>query len=300
MIARPVTALVLALWAAQADAAPDVLADVAPVHALAARVMEGVGEPGLILGPGTDPHHHALRPSGASALQAAEAVFWVGPALTPWLEAPLASLAGDAVVVALLDAAPVVHAAREEAVFGEDEHGHSDHDHGPADPHAWLDPVNAVAWLDAIAETLAQVDPEHAEAYRANAEAGRAELEALTAEVRAALPDAPRFAVTHDAYAYFERRFGVEALGAISASDAGRPGAGRIRAIGRAAGEAGVGCAIGAPAQDRGLARAALGDGARVIVVDPLGGEHGLGPDLYPALIRDLAAAVAACDGPAG
>ena len=67
---------------------PDVAVDIAPVHSLVARVMEGVGTPDLIVAPGASPHEYSLRPSEAAALQEAELVFWVGPGLTPWLAMP--------------------------------------------------------------------------------------------------------------------------------------------------------------------------------------------------------------------
>src|SRR6056297_1648773 len=64
---------------------PRVAVDIAPVHSLVARVMEGVGEPSLIVQPGASPHEYNLRPSEAAALQDAGVVFWVGEDLTPWM-----------------------------------------------------------------------------------------------------------------------------------------------------------------------------------------------------------------------
>ena len=42
---------------------PNVAVDIAPVHSLVARVMEGVGTPHLIVQPGASPHEYNLRPS---------------------------------------------------------------------------------------------------------------------------------------------------------------------------------------------------------------------------------------------
>ncbi|PIP97144.1 MAG: zinc transporter, partial [Rhodobacterales bacterium CG18_big_fil_WC_8_21_14_2_50_71_9] len=91
----PAAAMMLAL-SGTAMAAPQVATDIAPVHALAARVMAGVGAPSLIVPPGASPHGYALRPSEAAALERADVVFWVGAALTPWLEGAIDALAGDA------------------------------------------------------------------------------------------------------------------------------------------------------------------------------------------------------------
>ncbi len=64
---------------------PRVVTDIAPVHSLVANVMQGVGEPVLLLPPGASPHGYSPRPSDALALERADLVIWIGPELTPWL-----------------------------------------------------------------------------------------------------------------------------------------------------------------------------------------------------------------------
>ena len=112
---------------------PRVVADIAPVQGLVARVMAGVGEPDLLVPSGASPHGHSLKPSDARALSSADAVFWVGDALSPWLEGSLEELASDAHVVSLLEAPGTLRLEfRNGAVFaadGHDDHGHDDHGH---------------------------------------------------------------------------------------------------------------------------------------------------------------------------
>ncbi|MBU3033725.1 zinc ABC transporter substrate-binding protein [Tritonibacter mobilis] len=124
---------------------PRVVADIAPVQGLVARVMAGVGEPDLLVPPGASPHGHSLKPSDARALSSADAVFWVGDALSPWLEGSLEELASDAHVVSLLETPGTLQLEfRNGAVFaadGHDDHGHDDnshdgHDHADHDEHA--------------------------------------------------------------------------------------------------------------------------------------------------------------------
>jgi len=123
---------------------PNVAVDIAPVHSLVARVMNGVGTPHLIIQPGASPHEYNLRPSEAAALQEADLVFWIGEDLTPWMADAVETLAEDASVTALLEAdATIVLDFREGALFeahghedddhGHDDHGHDDHGH---DDHA--------------------------------------------------------------------------------------------------------------------------------------------------------------------
>lgn len=120
--------------AAMADV-PKVAVDIAPVHSLVAQVMDGVGDPKLIVQPGASPHEYNLRPSEASALQEADLVFWIGDDLTPWLEDALGTLAADATVVSLLHAdGTKLLEFREGALFEAHDHGHHD-EHGEHDDH---------------------------------------------------------------------------------------------------------------------------------------------------------------------
>lgn len=310
-------ALLLLMPAAALAEPPRVVADIAPVHSLVARVMQGVGTPALLLPPGASPHGYAMRPSEAVALTEADVVFWVGPELTPWLERAIGSLGGHAVI--LLDAPGTVQRAAREG-HGDDHgdghgddhgndhgddhghdgaHGHGGHD-GARDPHAWLDPLNAGAWLAAIAAELAAADPTNAAAYRANADAGAAELAALSARVETVL--APHrggvFVVYHDAYRHFEDRFGLHAAGSVSESDAARPGARRFADLQDLLADNPGACLFGEPqAAPATLGALAEGTGARIGTLDPLGTGQTPGPDLYSRLIEGMAASIAGCLG---
>lgn len=57
------------------------VADIASINALVTQVMQGVGVPSQIIPTGSSPHSYAMRPSEARALQGADLVVWVGPAL---------------------------------------------------------------------------------------------------------------------------------------------------------------------------------------------------------------------------
>lgn len=309
---------------------PRVLADIPPVHALAAQVMQGVGAPQLIVPPGASPHGYALRPSEASALEQAEIVFWVGEALSPWLHDAIATLAADAVSVELAEAPGVVRLPyRVGATFeahdhgAEDGHGHddhapaaehakaADHDHGhdhahdheahgegAFDSHLWLDPANAKAWLIAMATALSQADPENAARYVANAAAGQADLDALIVEISGAVApiQGKGFIVFHDAYQYFERRFGLSASGSIVVGDGAQPSAARLDEIRRKIAELGATCVFSEPQfPPRVLNAVVEGTQARIGALDPLGASRALGPDLYAGLMRDMARSLAEC-----
>ena len=292
---------------------PQVAVDIAPVHSLVARVMDGIGKPDLIIQPGASPHEYSLRPSEASALQAADLVFWIGPDLTPWLTDTIGTLASDAVVTELMEADGTIELEfREGALFeahdhddhGDDddhdeaESGHEGHDHGAHDPHAWLSPKNAMNWLNVIAGRLSAVDPDNAGAYFANAAAGRTEIKTLIGEVTATLDPVRggQFIVFHDAYQYFEMDFDFPASGAISISDASDPSPARIAKIQARIAEQGIDCVLAEPQFNPGLVATVLdGTDAQTGILDPLGSDLELGPAFYPQLIRNLSNVLADC-----
>jgi zinc transport system substrate-binding protein len=271
---------------------PKVVTDIAPVQSLVAIVMQGLGTPEMLVNPGGDAHGAALRPSQARSLQAADLVVWIGPGLTPRLSKPIETLSGGAVQLQLLG-------ARGTQLLGlREDDGHSHDSDGHYDPHAWLDPENGHLWLGLIADLLAAEDPPNAARYRANALAGQAGLMLLQSEVATLLkPMKGRAYVTfHDAYQYFEARFGLSPVGAVSASDAGNPGPARVARLRAQLTKAGKYCVFSAPQFDPGLLHAVTGrDDLRIIPMDPIGGQLTVGPGLYPALLRNMAAAFAEC-----
>lgn len=306
---------------------PAVSVDIAPVHSLVARVMADVGTPDLIVAPGASPHEYSLRPSEAQSLQDADLVVWTGPDLTPWLGDAVTTLAGDAQVVTLseLDVTTTLP-IRESALFeahdhahGDDDHGghdhadhedhedhedqadhedHDDHAHGSTDPHIWLSPDNAAAWLTVIADTLSAADPDNAEAYAANAAAAREELATLSQEITGILDPVrgQNFIVFHDAYQYFEDSFDFPASGAISISDATDPSPARIAEIQSRVKGQGVTCVLSEPQFNPGIVSAVMdGTDANTGTLDPLGSDLEPGPKLYPNMLRNLATALAGC-----
>ncbi|MFT5870770.1 MAG: zinc transport system substrate-binding protein [Paracoccaceae bacterium] len=311
LLTLPLTATLMG-GAAYADT-PQVVVDIAPVHSLVARVMDGIGTPDLIVQPGASPHEYSLRPSEAAALQNADLVFWIGPDLTPWLTDTIETLAPDAAVTALLEADGTIQLQfREGALF--EAHEHDDHadeahddghdeeaghdDHGAHDPHAWLSPKNAMTWLNVIAGQLSAADPDNAGAYFANAAVGRTEIEALIDEVTATLDPVRdgQFVVFHDAYQYFEMDFDFQASGAISIGDASDPSPARIAEIQGRIAEQGIDCVLAEPQFNPGLVATVLdGTEAQTGILDPLGSDLEPGPALYPQLIRNLSTALAGC-----
>lgn len=183
-----------------------------------------------------------------------------------------------------------------------DEHGHDDHDahdahsHEGVDPHAWLDPENARFWVSAIALKLAEIDPENAATYRANAADLDMELTALTESIQSQMaPLAGHgFVVFHDAYQYFETRFGLAASGALLDGDGASPSAARLASIRDTLKEHNISCVFTEPQFNNKVIKS-ISDGLELHSeeLDPLGAKMGT-PD-YAALLQNLANSFEAC-----
>lgn len=298
---------------------PRVVTDIPPVHALVAQVMGDLGQPELLLTRGADEHDFQLRPSQAGAVADAGLVVWIGPELTPWLAAALETRPEGAAALGLLDAeGTALRAYGETAEYpGHDDHaedaghedhghdnhadesGHEGHDHSGTDPHVWLDPGNAQAWLGLIAAELSRLDPENAPTYAANAAAAAEDLAALDARLAARLePVRGKPVVTfHDAYGYFGAHYGLDFAGSVALGDAASPGAARLQEL-RGRMEAGeVLCIFPEVQHDPALvAQMAEGTGAKIGgALDPVGSSLEAGPGAYAALLTGMAETIASC-----
>ena len=268
--------------AAAERSGPAVVVTLKPLHSLVAGVMEGVGTP-VLIGAGS-PHGHALRPSEARALAAADLVFWTGTALEAGLARGIARLAEDARVVALKDLPGAV-------LLGEPE----------VDGHMWLDPANARVLVEAAAAALGALDPASAAIYARNGQGLAARLDALDARLARRLgPVAGRpYVVMHDAYRYFESRYRLAGLGAIAASPERPPGARRLVELRHRMAESEARCVFVEPGVEPAHARAlAAGTGARIGRLDPLGPTLAPGPAAYFTLMEGLADDLTACLAP--
>lgn len=295
-------------------AQPRVVASILPVHSLVAAVMQDVGEPELLIRGSGSPHDHALRPSDLRSLNDASAVFWIGPGLESFLVRPLES-AGETLSVPLL-AVPLLEVSglsgrgleplplREGGLWEAHEHdGHAhdesaEHEHADLDPHVWLDPRRARVLVKRIATVLGEIDPGNRAVYQRNSAALQDRLEQLEREIDALLEPVRTtpYIVFHDAYQYFEQRFGTNAVGSLTLGPEQSPGARRISEIRARIIDRGARCVFREPQFEPALIATLLDDTeARGGVLDPLGAELAPGPDAYPILLRTLAESLHDC-----
>ena len=310
-----------------ANAEIKVVTSIKPIHSLASYLMDGVAKPDLIVDGYASPHGFALKPTHAKMLQEADLVFWVGEDLENFLKKPLKSIAKKAEKIELMEIKGLTklkfrernifeehdhghkeddhddHAKKEddhddhdhdkkEKEHGHDEHGHDDehkedghdehghegHAHGEHDPHIWLDPMNAKVILSEMAEHLIENDSKNEAKYKAN------------------LKKAHKSIVFHDAYQYFEERFGVNILGAFTVNTDVMPGAEQLAEIREVIEHDKVSCIFSEPQFNPDIIKAVAKDtNVATGVIDPLGATLNPGKDLYFDLIGNMSKSFKGC-----
>ena len=304
-------------FSAKADI--NVVTTIKPLHSLISSVMEGVGEPSLIIEGTNNPHTFVFKPSHAEMIENADIVFWIGEDLEAFMEKPLDSLAKDAKKIAFMELSSIEKLKfREENIFDDhddhddhdghdDEHeGHDDHDdhaghhdghnHGEFDAHIWLDPANAKEMVLEISHELSEIDPNNKAKYEENASKTIATLDKLIGDVDKSLSKDISYIVFHDAYQYFETRFGVTSAGALTLNPDVLPGAKQIADIQDLISDKGIKCIFSEPQYNPKIIET-LGNDMNIStgVMDPLGAFIDAGPTMYVELINGIANSIKEC-----
>ena len=193
------------------------------------------------------------------------------------------------------------HDGHDDEHDGHDDHddhaGHHDgHNHGEFDAHIWLDPANAKEMVLEISHELSELDPSNKSKYEDNASKTIAALDTLIEEVDNSLSKDISYIVFHDAYQYFETRFGVKSAGALTLNPDVLPGAKQIADIQDLINDKGIKCIFSEPQYNPKIIET-LGNDMNIStgVMDPLGAYIEPGPTMYVELINEIANSIKEC-----
>ena len=336
MINRIQTFLIIVLFSifslvSSANAEVKVVTSIKPIHSLASYVMDGVGKPDVIVDGYNSPHGFSLKPSHAKMLENADLVIWVGEDLEAFLEKPLDTIAKKAKNIEVMDLKGIKKLKfREKNIFeGHDDHGHDEHKehghdehkdehkehghdehkdehkehddheghaHGEHDPHVWLDPMNAKVIVKEITKQLVQLDSKNSAAYKANSKKALADIDKLTKNIKKDLSKDLRFVVFHDAYQYFEKRFGIQVLGALTVNTDVMPGAEQLSEIQEVIEHEKVNCIFSEPQFNPSIIKSIAKDTkVKTGILDPLGAKLDKGKNLYFDLLNNMASSFKGC-----
>ena len=310
-----------------------VVTSIKPIHSLVSYIMEGVGSPDLIVDSYNSPHGFSLKPSHAKMLQEADIVIYVGEGLEEFLEKPLKSLAQNAVKFELLKQSGMKKLKfRERNIFeghddhddhghgkkkkndhddhddhdhdkkakkeDHDDHGHDDHGHGHGefDPHIWLDPMNAKIIIKKVTNQLSKLDKDNSSTYKSNSKKTLKEIDNLIKQVKSDINKEAKVVVFHDAYQYFEKRFDVNIIGALTVNTDVLPGAEQLAEIREVIEHEKVTCVLSEPQFNPDIVKTIANDtNIKMGVLDPLGAKLDKGKTLYFNLISNISSSLKNC-----
>ena len=297
-----------------ANAEVKVVTSIKPIHSLVSYIMDGVGKPDVIVDGYNSPHGFSLKPSHAKMLENADLVIWVGEDLEAFLEKPLQTIVKKAKNIELMDLKGIKKLEfREKNIFEEhddhkekdghkehDDHkekdGHEGHGHGEHDPHVWLDPINAKVIIKEITNQLVQLDSKNSSIYKSNSKKALTDIDKLVKDIKKELNKDLRFVVFHDAYQYFENRFDIQVLGALTVNTDVMPGAEQLSEIREVIEHEKVNCLFSEPQFNPAIIKSIAKDTKiKTGILDPLGAKLDKGKNLYFDLLKNMSSSFKGC-----
>jgi len=219
----------------------------------------------------------------------AQVVVYVGAGLEPWMDKILrARGTAGLTVVEASQGIPLIRGVEEHLPAGKPHGEHAEHGHEGGNPHIWLDPVLAQEICRKIAAALIKVDPPHRQSYEANLAHYLATLQELDRDIREQvkswrLRDLVSF---HDAFAYFARRYHLHVAGVIEAAPGREPSPRYLAKIIHTIRKDKIRVVFAEPQLNPRIAEVIAGEaGAKVLMLDPVGGRPPYGSD-YIRLMR--------------
>lgn len=281
-----------------------IVSSIAPVHAIVVAVAGERAQADLLLKGSASPHHFSLKPSHARLLQESDFVVLIDFGLESFLEKPVRSISGIK-TIELADALGIqLRETREIGVLSSEHaesHSHG-HDHGHEsyhdDLHLWLDPLNAIAMADYLAGVLSDADPAGDTIYRENAARFKERVELVMKTIQSQLSpysDQP-YVVFHDAFQYFEKRFGLMSPAVLTVNPEMAPSAKVVRQVREYLLSSGTRCVYREPQFSPSIL-SSMTEGLPITIaeLDPLGDGAAIDADYYPQIVLGMAQSFESC-----
>lgn len=155
---------------------------------------------------GASPEDYQPAPQDIATLNAARVLFENGDGIEAWLQHTIANVSNPHLKIVIF-------------TQGLPEKG--------VNPHMWMDPVLAKQYVLKVRDAFSEIDPQHRAYYARNAAAYNAKLDALRQWIAAriaTIPPAHRtMIVFHNAWQYYDDRFGLRTIGVIELSPGQEP-----------------------------------------------------------------------------
>lgn len=312
-----------------------IITTIKPINALVSAVVGNTGKTISIIPADISPHEFKLKPSDAKILQDGNIIFYVSNHLESSITKVFENLPKNIKIINLIEETGIEHLAirDNEAWERHDDHekdakkhdDHDDHekdakkhdDHDDHEKHAkkhddhddhekeddvhiWLSPDNAIKIVKKVNKELNLFFPENAKIYNENSTKMINKISILKSELKkelSTIKDKP-YIVFHDAYQYFEKDFGLNAVGSIALEDDVASSPKQISYIKNKIVNSNVSCVFQEPQFDSKLVKTVVEDtNAKVGTLDPLGVNIVGDEDFYLQLLRNMSKSLKKCLG---
>ena len=143
---------------------------------------------------------------------------------------------------------------------------------------------------------MVQLDPENSSIYKSNSKKALVDVDKLIKDIKKDLNKNLRFVVFHDAYQYFENRFGIKVLGALTVNTDVMPGAEQLSEIREIIEHEKVNCLFSEPQFNPAIIKSIVADtNVKIGILDPLGAKLNKGKNLYFTLLKDMSSSFKGC-----
>ena len=140
------------------------------------------------------------------------------------------------------------------------------------------------------------MDKENSSTYKSNSKKAIKEIDMMVKEIKSEMNKDLKFVVFHDAYQYFENRFDISVLGALTVNTDVLPGAEQLSEIREVIEHENVNCIFSEPQFNPDIINAiAMDTNVKTEVLDPLGATLEPGKDLYFDLIKSISKSFKGC-----
>ncbi len=178
---------------------------------------------------GGEPHDLELAPATVRKIDSADVVIYLKgfqPAIDTAIAETSARVTIDAEPHANLE--PYVHEDEDDG-----DHARDGHDHGPLDPHFWLDPTRLATVAEQVGADLAKADPDHAAEYQTRTDALVAELNELDAAFTTGLEtcQSRTIVTSHAAFNYLAHRYDLEQITIAGLDPENEPAPAQLRRV---------------------------------------------------------------------
>ena len=147
-----------------------------------------------------------------------------------------------------------------------------------------------------MAKNMKMMDKKNSAKYDANLKKANAKIDGLVSEINKVTNKNAKYVVFHDAYQYFEKRFGLKTLGALTLNTDVLPGAEQLKDIRKVIKEEDAKCIFSEPQFNPKIIKAIAKDtNIKTGVLDPLGADLKNNKDLYFKLLNNLSSSLRKC-----